>query len=442
MEYTAENYSNAETVGHADGYSVFVPFVAVGERALVRITYVKGSVAYGEVVRLLQVSPHRVNAPCKYFGKCGGCSLMHLDYAEQLRFKRDKVAANLAKIGKIQAEVSPCIGSDKIVGYRNKLSLPVRGVRGNVRVGMYKRNSHQVIQTNGCLLGGDWANLLVSDFVRYCNSLGVAPYNERDFTGDVRHLVARFVDGQLLVTVVSNGKFGYDFAPFAELLSKHFDRFGLFVNINTLRNNVIVGDETQHVCGLEYIESEHLGVKFRLQPTSFFQVNDGVKNAIYTKARQLLDLAQTEVLVDCFSGIGVLTAVLASDRYDSYAIEIEPSATYDADQMAQLNGLTRITNICGDVTEQLPRVIAANRGKRLCVTVDPPRKGLGDKICRTLLDARPDAIVYISCDSATLARDLNMLQCDYDVTYIQPYDMFPQTDQVETVASLNRRQRD
>ena len=440
ITYTALSYANCETVGVVDCYTVFVPQLIVGEVARVRIDHVKRNVAYGTMVELLEASKKRVKPVCPHFGKCGGCALMHMDYCEQLLFKQNKVAANLRKIGKLDVEVRPCVPSAKTCGYRNKLSLPVSGKCGNVHVGMYQRNSHTVVQTSGCSLGGDWAEQLVELFTQYCNEYKIVPYNEQNFTGEVRHLVARYVDGQLLVTVVSNGKFTKNLTPFAENLAKTFEKFGLFVNINDYKNNVILGKTTKHICGLKYIEGTHLGVKFRLRPGSFFQVNDGVKDAIYTKVRELLDLSKTEVLVDCFSGIGILTNALASDNYDTYAIEIEPSAVEDADEMVQLNKSPRVQNICGDVNVELPKIVEANAGKRFTVVVDPPRKGLGAGICDTLAKSNADNVVYISCDSATLARDLATLADVYTVSYVQPYDMFPNTDQVETVALLNRRQ--
>ena len=439
ITYTAQSYANSETVGAVDGYTVFVPFMIVGERARVKINYVKGSVAYGDVVELIAPSDERTQTSCIHFGKCGGCALSHMTYCEQLEFKRNKVATNLRKIGKLDLDVLSCVPSPKTVCYRNKLSLPVSGKQGNIKIGMYRRNSHNVVNVEKCDLGGEFAAKLVEIFRKYCNEQGILPYNEKTFTGEVRHLVARYVDGQLLVTVVSNGEFKHDLQPLVDMLGENFDKFGLFVNINTLRNNVILGKETKYVCGLQYIEGTHLGVKYRLRPNSFFQVNDGVKDAIYLKVKELLDLSHTETLIDCFSGVGILTNILASESYDTFAIEIEPSAVEDANEMVELNGTPRVRNICGDVTVELPKIVAKNQGKRTSVVVDPPRKGLGESICNTLLQAAVDNIVYVSCDSATLARDLAILSEKYAVTYVEPYDMFPHTDQVETVVCLERK---
>ena len=442
ITYTAEGYANSETVGRADGCTVFVPRLIVGEVAQVRIDYVKKNVAYATPVRIIKPSSARISPPCDSFGKCGGCTLAHIAYDKQLVFKQNKVANNLRKVGKLDVNVLPCVPSPRIWGYRNKLSLPVRGKRGAVKAGMFERNSHNVVETTRCPLGGDWAAELTSIFTSYCNDVGVEPYDERDFSGVARHLTARFVDGQLLATVVSNGEFNYDLRPLARALSDRFDRFGLFVNVNTARNNVILGKETRHICGLRYIEGEHLGVKFRLRPDSFFQINDDVKDLVYAKAKELLDTSQTQVLVDCFSGIGILTNVLASERFDSYAIEIEPSAVRDANDLARLNNTPRLTNVCGDVATELPKIVASNLDKRFTIVVDPPRKGWNENICNTLKQAAPNSIVYISCDSATLARDLSMLSDMYDISYVEPYDMFPQTDQVETLVVLSHKKPD
>ena len=439
--FEATGYANSETVGTVQDCTVFVPNLIVGERAVVKVNYAKKGVAYADVVELLAPSGKRQISPCVHFGRCGGCSLLHMQYAEQLEFKRNKVVTNLAKIAKLHPDVLPCVPSPKIFGYRNKLALPVRGRVGRVQIGMYHRSSHDVVDTETCLLGGDWCKTLVSVFRKFMTEHKVIPYDESNFTGEVRHLVARYVDGQLLVTVVCNGEPTFDLLPLYASLLREFPKLGLFVNVNEQKNNVILGKRTFHVAGLQFIESTHLGVKFRLRPDSFFQVNDGVKDGIYAKVKELLDTSNTEVLIDCFSGVGILTNVLASERYLTFAVEIEPSAVTDANDICALNGTENVTNICGDANVELPRLAEEYRGKVMSLVVDPPRKGLGEKICNTLLAANFTNIVYVSCDSATLARDLAMLASSYTVDYVEPWDMFPNTDQVETVVCLKRKRQ-
>ena len=307
---------------------------------------------------------------------------------------------------------------------------------GKVKIGMYKKGSHDIVDIPDCLLGGEWAQKLVKIFQEYLNSQRIAPYDEKNFSGEVRHLVARYVADCLLVTIVSNGQFRRDLSSLVQMLKAEFPKFGLFVNVNQNKNNVILGKETTHICGAKYAEGTHLGVKFRLQPQSFFQVNDGVKDGIYEQVKSLLDVSQTQVLVDCFSGIGVLTSVLCSNNYDTYAVEIEASAVADAIELKKLNNSPRLTNLQGDANVLLPKIAEENRGKVLSLVVDPPRKGLGETICRTILDAGFDNVVYVSCDSATLARDLALLSEKYAVDVVQPWDMFPQTAEVETVCRL------
>ena len=440
ITYTAQHYSNAETVGVVQDTTVFVPYMIVGEVATVRVDYVKRSVAFGTVEKVLKCSTKRVKPPCKHFGKCGGCALMHMSYDEQLVFKTTKVGNNLAKIGKLNCEVLPCVASPKVLGYRNKLSLPVCGSKGKVRIGMYQRNSHYVVDMDNCMLGADWSNAVVRVCRQFFNDSNLVPYNQKDFSGQIRHIVARYVDSQLLLTVVTNGIFNINWQPLIKGLTKHFgNSFGLFVNINTLHNNVILGAKTQHVYGLTHISSNHFGVQFKLAPNSFFQVNDGVKDGIYAKAKELLNTSNTQVLVDCFSGIGILSNALASPNYDTYAIEIEPSAVEDAEQIRLLNNTPRLTNILGDVNVELPKLTQQNKGKNISLVVDPPRKGLGETICNTIINAKVDNIVYISCDSATLARDLAQLSSHSQITYVEPWDMFPNTDQVETIVCLTKR---
>ena len=439
VAYTAQSYGTSETTGVVDWVNVFVPYTIVGECADVKINFVKGRVAYGDVVRLTKVSPKRVEPVCKYFGICGGCSLMHMKYSEQLAFKRQKVQTNLKKLGNLDVEVAPCVPSRHKLSYRNKLSLPVGGKTGCVKIGMYRKGTHDIVDMDNCLLGGMWSKTLVGLFRKFVNDKKIAPYNEKDFSGEVRHLVARYVDEQLLVTIVFNGPCKRDLTEFFDTLCQNFDNVGLFVNENSGKNNVILGKVTKHVAGLNHIVGNHMDTEFHLRPDSFFQVNDDVKNLVYEQVKQALDVTGIDVLVDCFSGVGVLTNVMSSDRYDTYGIEIVPSAVQDANEMARLNNSPRVQNLLGDVNEILPRLVAQNKGKRIAVLVDPPRKGLGENICNTICDSGADNLAYISCDSATLARDLSVLAKCYDIASVTPYDMFPNTDQVETVVLLQRK---
>ncbi len=441
IEYVGNWQTLGTSAGKVDGLTVFVEQTLVGERATVRITHVnaKKGVAYGKVVALTEISADRQTPPCKHFGKCGGCSLQHMVYSRQLQTKASLVESNLKKLAGLDYPVtvtpSPCA-----LGYRNKLSLPVGVKNGKLFVGMFQKESHVVVPVPNCLLGGEWSQKLVTLFQNYANSANLSAYNEQTFAGEIRHLVARFVENQLLVTVVATSACKHNFAPLLQQLQQQFNgNVGLFVNVNDNRNNVILGKKTHYVDGLHYISGKHFGVEFRLRPESFFQVNDDVKDMLYGRVKELLNTTNTQVLVDLFSGIGILTCALASSRYHTYAVEIEPSAVKDADEMVALNGIATVTNICGDAEKELPKILAQNKGKQMSLVVDPPRKGLGESICNAVCDGNFDNVVYISCDSATLARDLKNLERTYKLTHIECFDMFPQTDNVETLVCLERR---
>lgn len=431
--------TNGEGVGKYEDYTVFVPFVNKGERALVVADYVKRNIIYATCLELSSRAACRTVAPCKYYGKCGGCQLQHMDYTEQLKLKHDIVANNLRKIGGIDCEVLPVVGSPLQYGYRNKISLPFGGKTGNVRIGMYRNNSHEIVDVDKCVLAGEWCDKLVSIVRQFVNDNRLPPYDERRHTGLVRHLVGRYIDNQLLVTLVTNGAVKCNLCPLYQSLCQTFDKVGLFVNINTAHNNVILGKTTQHLYGIKHIQSSRDGVTYFVQTDSFFQVNDKVKDMMYSKARELLYGQDTEVFVDCFSGVGLLTAAMYDSRYDSYSIEIQPSSVEDAEHLKAVNGFDRLTTICGDVTVELPKLMEKTQGKKTCMIVDPPRKGLGETICNTLVANAPDRLVYISCDSATLARDLAMLSSVYDIQCVCPYDLFPNTRHVETLVLLVRK---
>lgn len=433
--------SEGQGVGKADGVLVYAKNLLAGETAEARVSYVKRGAAYAEVKKIFNESKDRATPQCQKFLKCGGCQLQHLKYDAQLEFKRNLVKQNLSKIGKIDFDVLPVEPSLKQWGYRNKVQFPVGTADGRPILGLFKDRTHKLVEIKNCPLQKSWAKKLADAFLAYATKLKLSVYDETTRKGLLRHLIGRYVCGQLLVTVVVNGDDLPFFSEFAALLKRDFDDFGLFVNVNKQNTNVILGDKTKHLCGLKYISGETMGIDFVLRPDSFFQVNFDVMRAIYSDVKRLLSEYGTEVLVDCFSGAGLLSACLYTQGVKEYCIEIVPSATADAENMKKLNNLTDMTNICGDVATELPKVLAENVGKRTAVVLDPPRKGIAASTAKLLTEVKPDVIVYVSCDSATLSRDLQLLTQDgvYKVEYVKPYDMFPQTKHVETLCALSRQ---
>ena len=467
--------SGGDTVGKTGNYTVFVKGGIVGESVLCKVTYVKKNIAYATVKEVLRASVHRKEPPCAVFGRCGGCNLMYMDYAEQLNFKRTLVENNLKKIGGIEICVPPVIPSPKKLGYRNKISIPVGTVKGRTAAGFFSEGSHFLVENNGCFLEEKWAKILVDKTLEYMKLSGLKPYNERTGSGEVRHILGRYVEGQLLACLVLNAEREPNLSLLEGMLSKDFEKFGIFVNFNRAKTNVIMGEVTKHICGIEHIDGRAFGVNFQLQADSFYQVNDEVKDEIYSRVKQMLDGAGIDLFVDAFSGIGLLSGALYSEKYDTVAIEIVPSAVEDAERMKERNGLVRLTNICGDVTVELPKVVEKYKGKKVALVVDPPRKGLNESIIKAIVKAKPTQIFYISCDSATLARDLKQLaqQCNeisdysqnndinqteqerkalngtqnntaaalsYEIALLQPFDMFPMTTHVETLCCLTLKE--
>lgn len=428
-----------EGIARTEGYTVFVVGALVGEQVLARIDHVKKGIAYASIVDITTKSSSRVAPPCQCYTSCGGCQLQHMDYTAQLQYKHDVVANNLAKIGKIDYPVLDTVASSQQYHYRNKIALPVGGVTGNISIGMYSQGTHNIVPISSCMLVDSWADDLINIVRSFANEHSIPPYNESDFSGVLRHVVARYVDGQLLVTLVTNGTHSVDYTPLCDMLGSRYSQWGLFVNINSTKGNVILGDTTHHIAGIDGIHSQSGNIRYTVQPESFFQVNDDIRTKIYAKARQLLLSGKTDVLIDCFSGVGLLTSAMYSDSYDTYAIEIDSSSVADANKMKDDNNLVRLNNICGDANVQLPKLLnrlrQSNSGN-ISLLVDPPRKGLGTQICSSIIDSAPTSIVYISCDSATLARDLAMLSSSYNITHIEPYDMFPNTRHVETLVAM------
>lgn len=428
--------TDGEGIAKTDGLTCFVPFCLPDEEVEAQVVFKKGNIANCRLLRIKRSVNGRVKPKCRVFGICGGCRLQHASYDLQLKFKHDLVQNNLKKIGGVDFSVLPTVPSEKIYGYRNKLQIPVSVLNGKVVTGFFKRASHDVVPVDDCPLQEDWAKKLCAAVCRYAEENGVSVYDEKTKKGLLRHVVARYVDGQLLAVLVINGKELPHWQKLAAKLDGLFDKFGLFVNFNTTHTNVILGDVTKHLAGLDCIESQCCGVRYRLHPQSFFQVNDDVREKLYAAVAELVSRSGCGVAVDAFSGIGVMSGVLAKNCKTVVGIEIVKQAVADADELKKLNGLENLHNICADVNETLGEICAKYNDEKTVLVVDPPRKGLDKTTREAVLKARPNTIVYVSCDSATLARDVKDLSSAYQLVFCRPFDMFPQTPNVETLAMM------
>lgn len=447
--------TNGEGVIRLEGAAAFVPGCLVGERVKFKALSVKGGAVYGKLLEVYTPSPERVAPPCPVFGKCGGCQLQHMAYGAQLNFKREQIQNTLFKLGGIEAEVSPALSGGREYRYRNKLALPIGvNAQGETAVGFYAERSHRVVPVTDCPIQAEWVKQVISALYSFIDGQKLRGYSEVSHAGDLRHIVAREINGKFIFVLVATKRI--DCGGLVENLSRYFSDFTLYLNINGGEGNGIFGKEWRLCHGEGYFCAEDCGIKFKAGANTFLQVNDGVRKMLYGEVvKEAAD--GCAVALDLYSGGGMLTAMLAKACSAAYGVEIVKEASLCADELKNLNGLQgKMFNVCGKVEEEIERVFSATEGKERVVVCDPPRKGMERSVIRAILAARPNKIVLVSCNPATLARDLGLLlgtleerdgalvkaekpASDYVLTRVTPFDMFPQTKWCEVVATLERK---
>ncbi len=432
---TIDGYnSEGQGIARSDGFVIFVPFSISGEKLKVHIIKVTKNYAVGKIVNIIESSPERIDPSCPYFAKCGGCSLQHMNYAKTLEAKKNIVRNALVKIGGFKDIQSvDIVPSDKEYFYRNKAAFPLFiDDDGKLQVSMFKGLSHEPIFIDNCLITDNLINKVAKAFKEIVNKFYAS--TKKHF----KYLVVRVVDGKVLVVVVSSVHIKNANVMLSELkneLKLGDDDIGIFECKKISDNNVILEGNVDWLCGIKCINCDILGVKVLLSAKSFFQVNVHIMQEIYKKAIQF---AKNKVVVDAYSGAGLMSALLSQSAKHVYGLEIVKEATNDADAMAKENGIKNITNINCDVADKLPEVINAINEDCLLV-LDPPRKGLDGKVVQSILQSSVKEIVYVSCNPATLARDLKLICAGgYKLKEVKAYDMFPQTQHVETLVKIER----
>ncbi len=451
FEVTIEDMSSEGLgIGRRDGFVWFIKDTVVGDHVLAAATKVKKTYGFARLVRVLTVSPDRVEPPCPIARRCGGCQLQELSYPAQLRFKSEKVYNNLLRIGEVEEDVlrrafEPIIGMEHPLRYRNKAQFPIARDRdGNIIAGFYAGRTHSVIRCEDCLLGVQENKRILEIILTWIKTYGIEPYHEESGRGIVRHVLIRkgFASGELMVCLVIN----QDKLPHQEELVRAFQEAGdirlrsLNYNINKERSNVIMGRELVNVFGPGYIEDSIGSVRFRISPLSFYQVNPVQTAEMYGAALEFADLHGTENVWDLYCGIGTISLFMSQRARHVYGVEIIPEAIEDARQNAELNGISNAEFYVGAAEEVLPEWYAKHPEERIdVVCVDPPRKGCDERALDTIVSMAPERLVYVSCDSATLARDVKYLRAHgYELKRVRPVDNFPMTVHVETVALLTR----
>ena len=429
-------------VARVDGFPVFVANALVGEEINMKVTLVKKTYAFGRAVDYFVTSGERVKPECGIYKQCGGCQVQHLSYEGQLKMKHDTVVNHLKRIGHIEdANVLPTIGMQNPSRYRNKTQVPFGYADGKVVAGFYQKRSHEIINMQSCLIQTDISDQIVETMRQLCQELEIDPYNESLNLGVLRHVIVRvgFKTEEIMVTLVTRTHE----IPNSELLiqrlvSKYPKIKSIAQNVNPKVTNVIFGDETRILYGEPYIYDEMNGIRFAISPRSFYQVNPIQTETLYSKAVEYAQLSGNEIVFDAYCGIGTITLFLAQHAKQVYGVEIIPEAIEDAKMNAQLNGFENTQFAVGKSEEIIPAWID-NGIVPDVIVVDPPRKGCDRSLLDTMLEAAPDRIVYVSCDSSTLARDLRVLiDGGYKLEVVQPVDMFPQTAHIECVAKLVR----
>ncbi len=438
---------DGEGIGKADGYTLFVKDAVIGDVIEAKIMKAKKNYAYARLMRILEPSPHRVEPVCPMARPCGGCQLQMMDYQEQLRFKQKKIEDNLRRIGGFeQIPMEPILGMEQPFRYRNKAQFPVgTDKEGNLVTGFYAGRTHDIINNRNCYLGVEENRQVLDVVLGWMEKYGVSAYDEKTGTGLVRHILIRygFKTGEMMVCLVINGERVPKQEALVERLREISGMTSITTSTNQERTNVIMGSKIRTLWGTPYI-SDYIGeVKYQISPLSFYQVNPVQTEKLYGTALEYAGLDGNETVWDLYCGIGTISLFLAQKAKKVYGVEIVPAAIEDARRNAELNGITNAEFFVGKAEEVLPEMYAKGEARADVIVVDPPRKGCDAALLETVVKMQPERIVYVSCDSATLARDLKWLCAEgYELKRVRGVDMFPMTGHVETVVLLSKGEVD
>ena len=435
---TVEGYSS-EGLGivRLDGAVVFVPGAVRGETVDLKITKVMKTAAAGKIVKIHAPSPERAEPECPYYGRCGGCDFQHLTYPEELRAKRQRVQDAITRLGGSAVEVEEILGAKDPTHYRNKSQYPV-GADG--AIGFYRARSHQVVPVKRCLIQSEAADATAAAVGEWMRRYRVPAYDETTGKGLVRHVYVRVNrKGESLCCVVLNGKQAPREPELAAYVRAAAPRTaGVLVNTNTRRGNVILGEKYRTVWGRDFLMDTLCGLEFRLSVPSFYQVNRDQAEVLYGKALEFAALTGEETALDLYCGIGTITLCLAKRTGRVIGAEIVPAAIRDAEENAARNRIENAAFFCGDASDVAAKLEAEGLRPDL-VTVDPPRKGLAPEVIASIAAMGPARVVYVSCDPATLGRDVKRFgELGYRAVRACAVDMFPGTRHVETIVLLQR----
>ncbi len=438
---------DGEGIGKADGFTVFVKDAVIGDTVRAKIMKAKKNYGYGRLEEIITPSPDRVEPKCQFARQCGGCQLQTLSYEKQLEFKTSKVRGHLERIGGfIDIPMEKILGMEQPFHYRNKAQFPVgKSKDGRIITGFYAGRTHSIIENRDCALGVTRNKEVLDRVIAHMEKFHIQPYDENTGKGLVRHVLIRygFFTDEMMVCLIING----EKLPGEEALVKSLrqipETVSVMVNVNKKRNNVILGEKVRLLWGQPYITDKIGEISYQISPLSFFQVNPYQTGRLYGKALEYAQLSGNETVWDLYCGIGTISLFLAQQAKMVRGVEIIPAAIENAKENARLNGFDNTEFFVGKAEEVLPEQFARTGERADVIVVDPPRKGCDETLLSTIIEMQPDRVVYVSCDSATLARDLKYL-CErgYELKKVCPVDMFPNTVSVETVVLLSHKKPD
>ena len=438
---------DGEGIGKADGFTVFVKDAVIGDTVRAKIMKAKKNYGYGRLEEIITPSPDRVEPKCQFARQCGGCQLQALSYEKQLEFKTSKVRGHLERIGGFtDIPMEKILGMDQPFHYRNKAQFPVgKSKDGRIITGFYAGRTHSIIENRDCALGVTRNKEVLDRVIAHMEKFHIQPYDENTGKGLVRHVLIRygFFTDEMMVCLIING----EKLPGEEALVKSLrqipEAVSVMVNVNKKRNNVILGEKVRLLWGQPYITDKIGEISYQISPLSFFQVNPYQTGRLYGKALEYAQLSGNETVWDLYCGIGTISLFLAQKAKMVRGVEIIPAAIENAKENARLNGFDNTEFFVGKAEEVLPEQFARTGERADVIVVDPPRKGCDETLLSTIIKMQPDRVVYVSCDSATLARDLKYL-CErgYELKKVCPVDMFPNTVSVETVVLLSHKKPD
>ena len=430
-------------IGKVDGFPVFVRHAVKGDIANVLLTKVKKGYAYGRIMELISPSELRKDPDCSIYKRCGGCQLQMMDYKAQLLLKQENVANCLKRIGGCDMpNILPILKSDEIYRYRNKAQYPVgTDKNGNTVCGFFAERSHEIIKCDDCLLTPSIFSAIVGDILKWMDDENIKSYNEINNKGIIRHIFIRqaFATEQISLCIVVNSDSLPKKDSFIKIMSKYDEIKSISISVNKKKSNVIMGDEIKLIYGDMYIEDKIGDVKFQISPMSFYQINPKQTRKLYDKVAEFADLSGNETVLDLYCGIGTIGLYAASKASKLIGIEIIHDAIEDAKINQRLNNVENAYFYTGKAEEILPMLYKQGVNKADVIIVDPPRKGCDENALSTICDISPTKIVYVSCNPATLARDVKFLtENGFKLEKVQPVDMFPNTVHVETVVLMSR----